>query len=94
MIILNVNPSTKELIRKSGYLVKVKDNLGNYFCTSLSIIFSNNIKSKLSIIDYDLPQGAGKYIISVSILNKNKKSIYRKYKVIYMNKTLDDFLLL
>ncbi len=93
MIILNINPSIKSTIISDGTYVKVKDNLNQYFCSKLLIFFSNNNNSKMSVIDYDLPDGAGNTIVSVSVLNKNKELVYRNNKVLYFKQNLDEYLL-
>jgi len=93
MIILNINPSVKTQIKSTGRYVKVKNNLNQYFCSKLLIFFSNNNNSKMAVIDYDLPNGAGDTIISVSILNEEKKILYRNNKVLYFKQNLDEYLL-
>jgi len=93
MIILNINPSFKQLIKSHGKYVKVKNNLNEYFCSKLLIFFSNNNYSKMAVIDYDLPDKAEDTIVSVSILNKEKKILYRNNKVLYFKQNLDEYLL-
>jgi len=93
MIILNVNPSIRPLIKLKGTYIKVKDNLNQYFCSKLLIFFSNNNNSKMAVIDYDLPYGAGDKIISISVLDKHKELVYRNTKVLYFKQHIDEYLL-
>jgi len=93
MIILNINPSIRPLIKSKGTYIKVKDNLNHYFCSKLLIFFSNNSYSKMAVIDYDLLNGAGDKIRSITILNENKECIYRNNKVLYFKQNLDEYLL-